>query len=186
MAKRTKTVIINSFIKLLNKYAFEKITVKVIVEDSGINRNTFYYNFDDIYALVDEILQNEMLAIAEKHRQPHTPWKECLLSAAEFALENKKAIYHLYNSVKRPKLKKYFERVIYHAILEFTKEKAENINITEDDLKFIAFFYTGGLLGIIEKWLESGMTEDFDDIIDKTGFLFDRNITHAIDLILKT
>lgn len=75
---------------------------------------------------------------------------------------------------------------MYHSILEFTKEKAENINITEDDLKFIAFFYTGGLLGIIEKWLESGMTEDFDDIIDKTGFLFDRNITHAIDLILKT
>ena len=71
-------------------------------------------------------------------------------------------------------------------IQEFTKEKAANSNISDDDLKFIAFFYTGGLLGIIEKWLESGMTEDFDDIIDKTGFLFDRNITHAIDLILKT
>ena len=185
MSKLTKTAIMHSFIKLLNKYPFEKITVKDIADDCGINRNMFYYNFEDIYALVDEILQNEVLAIVKKHKQPHTSWKESLLSGAEFALKNKKAIYHLYNSVKRPQLKKYFERVIYHVVLEFSKEKAEGIDIDENDLDFIAYFYYKGLLGLIEGWLESGMETNFDDIIDKTCFLFDSNIVQAIELISK-
>ena len=97
----------------------------------------------------------------------------------------KKAIYHLYNSVKRPQLKKYFERVIYHVVLEFSKEKAEGIDIDENDLNFIAYFYCKGLLGLIEGWLESGMETNFDDIIDKTCFLFDSNIVQAIELISK-
>ena len=32
----------DSFIKLLNAKPLDKITVKDIVEDCGINRNTFY------------------------------------------------------------------------------------------------------------------------------------------------
>ena len=31
----------------------DKITVKDIVEECGINRNTFYYYFADIYDLID-------------------------------------------------------------------------------------------------------------------------------------
>lgn len=183
MSRITKTAIMHSFISLLNKYPFEKITVKDIVDDCGINRNTFYYNFEDIYALVDEILQNEIRTILKNHKQTDTSWKESLLSATDFAIKNKKAIYHLYNSVKRPQLKKYFERVIYNVVLEFTKEQSSGMNIDENDLNFIAFFYCSGLLGIIEKWLDSGMKENFYEIIDKTSFLFDCNITQSIKLI---
>ena len=183
MSKLTKTAIMHSFIKLLNKYPFEKITVKDIADDCGINRNTFYYNFEDIYALVDEILQNEIHTIAKNHKQPYSSWKEGLLSAAEFALKNKKAVYNLYNSIKRPQLEKYFERVIYYVVLEFTKEKAKDIDIDESELNFIAFFYCSALLGVMNKWLDSNMKEDFEDIVDKTGFLFDNNITQAIKLI---
>lgn len=48
MAKFTKAAIAQSFMKLLNKQTFDKITVKDIVDDCGINRNTFYYNYSDI------------------------------------------------------------------------------------------------------------------------------------------
>ena len=50
-------------------------------------------------------------------------------------------------------------------------------------LNFIAFFYCSALLGVMNKWLDSNMKEDFEDIVDKTGFLFDNNITQAIKLI---
>ena len=51
MVQLTKKAIVNSFIKLLNKKPLDKITVKDIVEDCGINRNTFYYHFADIKEL---------------------------------------------------------------------------------------------------------------------------------------
>ena len=72
MAKFTKAAIAQSFMKLLNKQTFDKITVKDIVDDCGINRNTFYYNYSDIYALVDEILQNEVNSIVEKQGDYHS------------------------------------------------------------------------------------------------------------------
>ena len=45
MLQLTKKAIVNSFIKLLNEKPLDKITVKNIAEDCGINRNTFYYHF---------------------------------------------------------------------------------------------------------------------------------------------
>ena len=41
----TKNAIRETFIELLKKKFIDKITVKDIVEECGINRNTFYYYF---------------------------------------------------------------------------------------------------------------------------------------------
>ena len=42
-----KREIKNSFIKLLTERPISQITVKDIVEDCGVNRNSFYYHFGD-------------------------------------------------------------------------------------------------------------------------------------------
>ncbi len=59
MSDLTKRAIKTSFLKLLNAKMLDKITVKDIVEDCGINRNTFYYHFEDVYALLQEIFEDE-------------------------------------------------------------------------------------------------------------------------------
>lgn len=180
MSKFTKAAIMQSFMKLLNENPFDKITVKDIVNDCGINRNTFYYNFQDIYALVDEILQSEINKIAEKHKNPYTSWSEGLKSAADFALNNKKAIYHLHNSIKRQQLEKYIGRVIYDVVAEFVETESKGEEISYKDMEFIASFYTCALIGLMNRWLENDMKEDFNEVINKTGILFDSNIKHAV------
>ena len=47
MSAYTKQAIKNSFLKLLNDRPLNQVTVKAIVEDCGINRNTFYYHLPD-------------------------------------------------------------------------------------------------------------------------------------------
>lgn len=179
MSKFTKKAIMNSFMKLLNTTSFDNITVKDIVADCGINRNTFYYNFDDIYALVDEILQSEINRIAEEHR-PYRSWKVSLSYAAEFALQNKEAVFHLHNSSKRLQLEKYLQRVIYDVVIDFVNIKSEGSCICDEDKNFIAVFYTCALVGLINKWLDDGMKGELSDVIDKTSMLFDLNIEQAI------
>lgn len=51
----TKRAIIESFLRLVGKKTLDKITVRDLVDDCGINRNTFYYYFQDIYAVMEEI-----------------------------------------------------------------------------------------------------------------------------------
>lgn len=58
MSLTTKRALAGSFEKLLSKRSFDKITVKDIVEDCGVNRQTFYYHFHDIYDLIEWIFQD--------------------------------------------------------------------------------------------------------------------------------
>ena len=55
MANFTRKAIKEAFLKLLNQRPLSQITVKDIVEDCGINRNSFYYHFEDLPALVEEL-----------------------------------------------------------------------------------------------------------------------------------
>lgn len=55
MPSFTKRAIIESFLRLVGKKPLDKITVRDLVDDCGINRNTFYYYFQDIYAVMEEI-----------------------------------------------------------------------------------------------------------------------------------
>lgn len=52
MTQFTSKAIEESFIRLLNERPLDKITIKDIVDDCGISRNTFYYHFQDITALL--------------------------------------------------------------------------------------------------------------------------------------
>ena len=64
MPNFTRRAIKESFLKLLNQRPLNQITVKDIVEDCGINRNSFYYHFSDLPALVEEY-----------NTVHHTDWK---------------------------------------------------------------------------------------------------------------
>ena len=85
MSKFTKTAIMQSFVKLLDSTPFDRITVKDIVDDCGVNRNTFYYNFEDIYALVDELLSEEVARVLEKQRTCNS-WQGGLYYGADFVM----------------------------------------------------------------------------------------------------
>lgn len=57
---KTKTAIIESFWKLYCKKDVSKITVKDITEATGIHRATFYLYYDNVFAILDAI-KNEQL-----------------------------------------------------------------------------------------------------------------------------
>ena len=53
MAEKTKMQILKSFSALLTNHELDKITVTMLVEECHISRQTFYYHFADIQALID-------------------------------------------------------------------------------------------------------------------------------------
>jgi len=48
MVSKKRNAIMESVLRLLEERPLNKITVKDIVDECGINRNTFYYHFEDI------------------------------------------------------------------------------------------------------------------------------------------
>ena len=82
MAPSTKQALAASLKKLLEKKNLDDITVKELVEDCEVNRQTFYYHFQDIYDLLHWFLDNE----TNQALKNSTSWHDSLLRAfqAEF------------------------------------------------------------------------------------------------------
>ena len=68
MSDITKRAMAQSLKKFLRKKDLDKITINDITSDCGVNRQTFYYHFKDIYDLLEWIYKNEViLEIEEGH-----------------------------------------------------------------------------------------------------------------------
>lgn len=180
MAQFTKKALIESFIKLLNQTSLDKITVKEIVDDCGVNRNTFYYYFKDIYDLLDEIFTEETKRVVDGGKI-YSSWQDAFLESARFALENKRAIYHVYNSLSREQVERYLYGVTDSLVLGFVQKQAEGLNVPEEDRKFIADFYKYALVGFLLEWVRGGMKEDPEYFVNKMGKLFDGNIKFSLE-----
>ena len=60
MVSKKRNAIMESVLRLLEVRPLNKITVKDIVDECGINRNTFYYHFEDISSLIEAIIIDEV------------------------------------------------------------------------------------------------------------------------------
>lgn len=100
MPSFTRTAIINAFLQLLDERPLSQITVKDIVDACGINRNTFYYHFEDIPALIEAISKEEMDLLVQRHAKVDS-LEDCLMIAVDFIMKKRRAVLHLYNSNNR-------------------------------------------------------------------------------------
>ena len=170
MAVRTKQAIRQAFIELLNERPLDKISVKDIAERSTVNRNTFYYYYADIYALVEEIFQTETQLFMEKLHS-YASWEEAFREATAFVSENKRAVHHLFNSGNRNILEHYYHKVTYAAMLSYVRGQAEDLSAAEEDIQALAQFYAAALSGMTADWLRGGMKSNVNDHIDRLGRL---------------
>lgn len=179
MALRTKKAIREGFLSLLNETPFDKITVLDIAGRSNINRNTFYYYYADIYALVDDVLQTETQRIKEMHITAQT-WPEAYKQVTAFVRSNQRAVYNLFLSQNRDRLEGYLYDILLVGMESFVTQEAAPLRADAQDIHALAVFYTAALQGLAIQWMRNGMTEDVDAYIDHLGSLLDGNIRRAL------
>ena len=59
MANKTKHAIKEALVRLLDDRPFDKISVRDLVDECGISRNTFYYHYHDVYEVLEDIFEEE-------------------------------------------------------------------------------------------------------------------------------
>ncbi|MBR3642090.1 MAG: TetR family transcriptional regulator, partial [Parasporobacterium sp.] len=98
MANFTKQAIKAAFLELLKELPLTRISVRTLSERCGINRNTFYYHYPDIPALLEDIILEETNALIRLYPSISS-LKEAARVAFDFAMQNREAILHIYHSV---------------------------------------------------------------------------------------
>lgn len=158
MSDITQRALAASLMQLLEQTPLDKIRIKDIVKGCGLNRNTFYYHFQDVYSLLDWIFQKEYERLALLHET--TSWEDTFIAASEYLLEHKKTIYHIYNSINRENLDNYLYQIMNDIMMDYVKEQAQGFKINPELLQSIAMFYKYAIVGLILDWIRTGMKEE--------------------------
>ena len=170
MANFTQRAIKDTFISLIEERPLSGITVKDIAENCGINRNSFYYHYQDLPALIEEIIKEEAESIIEKYPSVSTI-VECFDALVEFASNRKKAIMHIYRSVNREVFERHLMNVSKYFVYKYVDTVLYDDNISETDKRTIADYYKCVCFGLALDWLNNGMTEEYAQNIRKIFLL---------------
>ena len=179
MANMTKKALENSLKKLLKEKPFDKITIADITEDCGISRMAFYYHFQDIYDLAEWVcIEDGKQALKDK--KTYDTWQEGMSQVFEAVIENKPFIMNIYHSVSKEKIENYLYKLSYQLIDDVVEEKCVGDNIPEEGKQFIADFYKYGFVGIMLNWIDRGMKEDYQRIVEQLSKTLRGNIANSI------
>lgn len=184
MVQFTDRAIIEAFVRLLDQLPLDKITVKDIVEECGISRNTFYYHFGDIYALLEALFRRDVQRICEMQREGDT-WADGLNRAVTFLSDNRRAVYHIYESINHRQLEQYLYRATDQLIMACVYKSAEGLPIKADDLRFVGHAYQAMFVGLLLEWLQQGMRGDPADVLNRAERLFFGNLRSIFENSLK-
>jgi probable dihydroxyacetone kinase regulator len=182
MSLYTKNALAASLKKLLAKKRLNKITVADIAHDCAVKRQTFYYHFRDIYALVEWIYTNEAAEILDG-KKSSASWQQGFLQVFQYVLDNRTFVLNIYNSLSREQLERYLHQAVYSLLYDAVKEMAASLTtvLREADARFIANFYKYGFAGLILDWIGAGMEEPPETIVTQLSTLMQGVFAKAIN-----
>lgn len=171
MAIATKKLLADGLKELLKKKTLDKITVKELVLTCGVNRQTFYYNFQDIYELLEWIF-NEEADRLRKEMQGIADWQERLQIVIKKISEedNRRLILNAFYSVDPIQIDRFLQNYFRPSVEGVIYENTKDVKLSEEDREFMIRMYDLCWVDLVMRWIQSGMDmsemkEDIEKII---------------------
>lgn len=161
----TKQMLTDSLKKLMAQKPLNKISIREICEGCGVNRQTFYYHFDDIYDQVKWMYDQEAISLL-KENEGVLIWQDGLLQLFHYIEENRAVSMCALKSLGREHLKQFFHKDV-HDIIQKAVCTADNALpvISKKHEDFIIEFYTAAIVGLLESWFLGDLNESPEEII---------------------
>ena len=162
----TKKLLSQSLKKAMKAKAFSKITVSEIIKDCGINRKTFYYHFEDIFALLKWMFEEEAIEVV-RHFDLLVDYEEAIRFVMNYVDENDYIISCAYDSIGRDEMKRFFYKD-FVGVVESVIDAAEaelNNKIEPDFKEYVAKFYTEAISGMLIEWVKEKDKSDREKVI---------------------
>lgn len=143
----TKKAISYAFKEVMKEKSFDKITVQDITKKCGLNRQTFYYHFEDRHDLMNWIYYHEVfLPFVEILTEDN--YHDSFLLMFNIMFKEKDFYKNALSMNSEYGFKDYLFSILETLVETISKQKKESIDVC---------FYAHGLLGIITTWIKRGM-----------------------------
>lgn len=148
MSTNMKNVIAETFFAMVKERGVDKITVKDLVENCHISRQTFYYHFQDILDVVEWSARKGIQKAVDMTLELKDPVL-VMEKVVEAAKENWEIMDNLMKSPKREYIQRIFADSLRDYLLELIRRDAPGLEIRYDETVVAIQFYTYGIAGVL-------------------------------------
>lgn len=151
---------------LMAQKPLDKITVAEIMRQCGMTRQHFYYHFEDIYAAVRWMFDQEAVALLRAH-EGVLLWQDGLLQLFQYLQKNRAVCLCALHSMSREHLKDFFRTDLQAIIQNTIREIAAELRYpaSEREVTLLTKVYVGALASMMEDWLLGEIQESPEDLI---------------------
>lgn len=177
----TKKMFAASLKKAMEMKPLAKITVSEIITDCGVNRKTFYYHFENIYALLKWMLEQEAIAVVKK-MDLIADYENAISFVMDYIDENEIVLKNIYHSLGKNELTRFLHTnftELSDSIIE-RAASAAHITVPQDFKDFLSKFFTGAIAGILVEWIENKSDQNREKTIQYLSLIFRCSITHIL------
>lgn len=161
----TKQLIADSLKKLMAEKPLNKISIRELVADCGVNRQTFYYHFQDIYDLLEWIIKKEIVSVLGNSDNFLT-WQEAGVYFLRYLKQNSTVVLCALNSMGRTALKNLLFEDIFKIATLYIENVSSDIKVSEKNFNHVVHFYAISFGALLEDWLSAGMPHEPEELID--------------------
>ena len=185
MASGTKEALAEALRKMMTVKPIDKVTVKDIVEICGVNRQTFYYHFDDVDDLLgwvfeqdsDRVFPNEVV---------YDHWLEDMMTYFDYLESHSSFTLNVYNSNSRLYMLRYLKDRMATCIRSFAEIVSEGKDINRQDFEFIVEFYANCAIGFIAQWMDMGMQLPKEVTRERILKVMDQSVENIVARFVRT
>ncbi len=181
----TKNRIYECALKMAEKRPINKITVKTIVDECEITRNTFYYHFYDLYDVYVSFVDSK---IDELMKNSGTDPEAVFFDFIELAVSYRKVWLNLYKSIGHDRLSAFVTAKVKQFIIMSISKEYDIESISALDLEIICTFYGEAVFGILVYWIKDNRFATKDQLkysLERIRVLFDGQLETLIKNSLK-
>ena len=170
-AFQTKAALGNALMTLLEKKPIQKITIKELTNASGIKRQSFYYHFEDIYALLEWTYHEKFISLLSDYDT--STWQDAALMVLNFVKDNDKMCLNALQSFGRKQAKRFFYDDFYLIYNRLFREFVNTPDVDDDLVEFASELTVFASQGYIIKWIDDGLKETPEQIVAWFSVIFE-------------
>ena len=147
-----KRKIANAFLECSKRKSVDKITVKDLVEECEISRQTFYYHFQDILSVLEWSFEQSMNETLQ-HCLKAESAEEAITIVVEHGYQRKDMLRRLLQSQKREFVEMTLIRIAEQSLEKLMINKNSSLNMSVLEKDTMLTFYASGIAGVLMKYL---------------------------------
>lgn len=163
MSAEMKEIIAESARTLIFEKRVKKLTVKDIVEECNITRQTFYYHFEVIPGLFRWILEQGSKKMLEKARSQNGA-EDAIRYFILVAINARPYIEKSIQTNYRDEVESLISDKLYQILEQIVAKEEIYQNLSHSELKFVLRYHSQAILGILRSWNKED-TKNLDQIV---------------------